>query len=201
MKVTSLQLDAIKELINIGVGNGASLLNRMLNKPIALQAIEVQILGPNDFGDSVNFDGDSSVVHMGFNGALSGRVSLIFPNKDAIRLLDLIAPWLNVDASIGKVKKNVLTEVGNIVINGVVGSLSNVLNLQSNYYLPQYYQGQIRDMVRPEQIGAVLLANTQYTIEEEAIKGTLLIFLELRSMTELQRHLDILLKNKPGSKL
>ncbi|WP_430817642.1 hypothetical protein [Carboxylicivirga sp. RSCT41] len=201
MKVTSLQLDALKELINIGVGNGANLLNKMLNKPIALNTIEVHILSHKDYESYIDFEENTSIVHMGFDGTFGGRVNLIFPNKDAVRLLELIAPWLNVDASIGKVKKNVLTEVGNIVINGVIGSLSNVLKLQSSYSLPQYYQGHISELLKTEQIGAVILANTQYAIEEESIKGTLLIFLELRSIVELQKHLDKLVNNQSESNL
>ncbi len=195
MKLSDQQLDALKELINIGVGKGASLLNKMLNKPIILNAINVQII---DWHDSVllaHQTTNASIVHMDFKGQINGRANLIFPNRDAIRLLGLIAPWLNVDTSISHVKRNVLTEVGNIVINGVIGSLNNVLNLQSSYTLPWYSDNTISDFYDGLEKGKFILANTQYAIEDQTIKGTLLIFLELSSFQVLGELLDNLNSN------
>ncbi|MBS2212473.1 hypothetical protein KEM09_13740 [Carboxylicivirga mesophila] len=190
MELSALQLDALKELINIGVGKGASLLNRMLNKPIELKTIHVQIVDWHDDVLQEYQTKNASIVHMDFNGQINGRANLIFPNRDAIRLLGLIAPWLNVDTSISHVKKNVLTEVGNIVINGVIGSLNNVLNLHSSYTLPCYSDGALYDFFVGMGKGKFILANTQYAIEEQAIKGTLLIFLELNSFQVLGELLD-----------
>ena len=192
MKLTALQLDALKELINIGVGNGAHLLNRMLDKPIALKAIDVKIINKSELKQLNDFDRNTSIVHMGFEGILRGRANLIFPNQDAVRLLSLIAPWLQVDTSIGQVKKNVLTEVGNILINGVIGSVSNQLNLQSSYSLPQYHQGDIEELIEDSGTGRYILANTQYDIESEKITGSLLIFFELESIQVMQKYLDAL---------
>ncbi len=81
MKLSDQQLDALKELINIGVGKGASLLNKMLNKPIILNAINVQII---DWHDSVllaHQTTNASIVHMDFKGQINGRANLIFPNR------------------------------------------------------------------------------------------------------------------------
>lgn len=195
MELSDLQLDALKELINIGVGKGASLLNKMLNKPIQLNTINVQIVDWHDEVLSEYQTKNASIVHMDFNGQIKGRANLIFPNKDAIHLLGLIAPWLQVDTSISHVKRNVLTEVGNIVINGVIGSLNNVLKLQSSYTLPWYSDGALYDFFNGLGKGKFILANTQYAIEEQSIKGTLLIFLELSSFKVLGQLLDNLNNN------
>ncbi len=195
MELSTLQLDALKELINIGVGKGASLLNKMLNKPIVLNTINVQIVDWHDEALLQYQAKNASIVHMDFSGQINGRANLIFPNKDAVHLLGLIAPWLNVDTSINQVKENVLTEVGNIVINGVIGSLNNVLHLESSYTLPWYSDGALFDFFNGLGRGKFILANTQYEIEEQSIKGTLLIFFELSSFQVLGELLDNLNRN------
>ncbi len=190
MELSDLQLDALKELINIGVGNGASLLNQILNQPIALSAIHVDVVDIADLNTVANFDKNASTVLMAFEGQLTGKAKLIFPNNDALKLLNLIAPWINIDTSIGQVKKNVLMEVGNIVINGVIGCISNALKITSKYSLPQYWQGDILDLFKNSNSGTVILANTQYEIESHKIKGSLLIFLEVHSFETLSKLLD-----------
>lgn len=49
MALTDKQSDALKELINIGVGRGASALNMMLNSHIRLQVPFVKVLSPTDW--------------------------------------------------------------------------------------------------------------------------------------------------------
>jgi len=190
MELSILQLDALKELINIGVGNGANLLNQILKQSIILSTIDVSIVDVTELNTVTCFDNNASTVLMSFDGQLTGKAKLIFPNNDALRLLDLIAPWINIDTSIGQVKKNVLMEVGNIVINGVIGSISNALKITSNYSLPQYYQGDIMSQFKSSVSGTVILANTQYEIESHEIKGSLLIFLEVNSFQTLSHLLD-----------
>lgn len=190
MELSQFQLDALKELINIGVGNGANLLNKILNQPIVLSTIDVSIVDINDLDCQHMFNQDASTVLMTFKGQLNGKANLIFPNNDVHKLLGLIVPWINMDTSINQVKKNVLMEVGNIVINGVVGSLSNALSITSNYTLPQFWQGDISNLFMGRCRGKFILANTQYKIEQEEITGKLLIFLEVSSFKKLSYLLD-----------
>jgi chemotaxis protein CheC len=43
MKLTARQLDALQELVNIGIGQAAGILNDMIDSPIRLQIPYVQI--------------------------------------------------------------------------------------------------------------------------------------------------------------
>ena len=48
MDLTPDQIDALKELINIGIGRSASMLNEMVNTRVYLQVPSVKVFSPKD---------------------------------------------------------------------------------------------------------------------------------------------------------
>ncbi|MFP5259477.1 MAG: chemotaxis protein CheC, partial [Acidobacteriota bacterium] len=51
MSLSSLQLDILQELINIGVGRAAGMLNQMVNTHIQLQVPVLRVLTPKQLAD------------------------------------------------------------------------------------------------------------------------------------------------------
>jgi chemotaxis protein CheC len=190
MTLSAIHLDILKELINIGVGNGANLLNKMIKQPIKLSTIEVKIVDATDIINEQLIEGEASSVEMNFSGELNGRTNLLFPSESALKLIDLVAPGIKVEDGFSQVKKNVLMEIGNIVINGVVGSLSNILKIHSRYSLPVFHQGLVQNLFEEENNGKFILAKTRFDILDHRISGSLLIFLEVEAYKTLEKLLD-----------
>ena len=182
MNVTEEELDALQELINIGVGRAASLLNEMVDSHIRLKIPVVKVLTANEAYQELTkrfHDEALASVKLRFTGSFYGTASLIFPTDSASTLVAVLTgedPSADLDA----VKIGTLSEIGNIVINGVMGSLSNVLKRHLNYTLPVYLEDTLENLLLSayESDSKILLAQASFTIERlEIIGDIILVFL------------------------
>lgn len=195
--VSEMQLDALREVINIGVGRAAATLNEMLQKHVSLQIPDVTIIeldGLDDALGTLNSERLSS-VRLGFSGEFSGMASLVFPPDSAAKLVDALtdsAPSADMDS----LRIATLSEVGNIVINGVMGSLSNMMSLHLNYTLPSYTERRLNELLVPDSIddeGPILIARTHFHIEELALQGVIYLLFTAGSFQLLLDHIDKLI--------
>jgi chemotaxis protein CheC len=148
MNPTARQLDALSELINIGVGRSADVLNTMFNSHIDLQVPFVKILMPDDFRKEIEALGSDSLsaVHLIFKGMFSGTAQLIFPAVTASKLVTTVTGEEVMSESLDEIRSGTLCEIGNIVLNGLMGSISNVLKMNLKYSVPTYLEGKIGNL-------------------------------------------------------
>jgi chemotaxis protein CheC len=195
MTYTVDQIDAIKEIINVGVGRGAKVLNGMLGAHVQLQVPTLKILSPDEFtGEMQSFNQDPlSCVSLPFQGNTRGVAELVFPRTTASRLIDVLVQDESDYADMDSIRAATLTEVGNIVLNAVMGSISNILKFRLTYSIPQYANteasvilplgGKLQDMT-------ILLAQTHFLAQELAVEGNIMLFLEIASFDKLVAALD-----------
>ena len=190
MQLTEDQIDALKELVNIGVGRAASVLNEIVNAYIKLQIPFIKVLTPQELQQELKqrFDDDIlSAVQLRFSGSFRGIAELVFPKESAKVLVAIVTGENSGDQDLDAVKIGTLSEVGNIIINGVIGSISNVLRQQMNYGVPQYIEDKIENLLSGDiqSDDAILLAQTQFTIEELRIIGNIILIFEVKSFDAL----------------
>lgn len=191
MNLTPEEIDGLTEVINIGVGKAARVLNEIIDSHICLQIPYVTVLSPTGAKDALSQRLGSdhlSAVRLGFNGTLSGNAQLLFPTDSASKLVAII---LNEDlgnADLDSVKIGALTEVGNIFISGVMGAISNLLRQDFNYSLPIYIEGLIPQLLNDstsEYDATILLAQTRFTIEQLQIEGDIVLIFKVGSFEAL----------------
>ena len=187
MELTADELDALKELINIGVGNAAGMLNEMIQFPIQLEIPDIELLSSIElqrelkerFGIEL-----LSVVQLAFSGSFSGSAQLLFPTESAVNLVSVLTGEDKASLDLDSLKISTLSEVGNMVINGVMGSISNVLDQPLDYAVPYYVEEEIEELLLKEQCleyGTVLLAPAHFSIEELQIHGDIMLFFDVGS--------------------
>jgi len=143
MKLSTRQLDALQELVNIGIGQAAGVLNDMIDSPIRLQIPYLQILTPIDVEEELeqHLNGEQiAAVQLKFTGSFGGIAQLVFPTNSAALLVTMLTGEEGTH-DLDSVKIGTLSEVGNIVINGVMGAISNVLQQRLNYSIPTIAKG------------------------------------------------------------
>lgn len=192
---TEYQLDALRELINIGVGRAASMLSEMVNARIILQVPFLKLLYPENLRREVAHlgDGHLAAVRLGFQGPFSGIAALVFPPDSASKLVSVLTGEEMGTPDLDSGKVGTLSEVGNIVINGVMGSIANVVNLQINYTLPSYIEDNIENLMTPAGAvpdATVVLARTRFTVEHLHIEGDIMLIFEVGSFSALMRAIN-----------
>ena len=91
------------------------------------------------------------------------------------------------------VRAGTLSEVGNIVINGVMGSFGNLLHIPLTYELPFYFEGAPEHLLKfqnAEPDLTMLLAHTRFSVQDLEIQGTILLVFEVRSFDSLLEAVD-----------
>ncbi|MBW4561037.1 MAG: chemotaxis protein CheC [Mojavia pulchra JT2-VF2] len=190
MNVTAEELDALQELINIGVGRAASLLNEMVDSHIRLEIPFVKVLTATAAYQELAarfHDDNLASVRLGFTGSFYGTAGLIFPTDSASTLVAVLTGEEPGSADLDAVKIGTLSEIGNIVINGVMGSISNVLKQRMNYTLPVYLEDTIDNLLLPANASSskILLAQARFTIEQLEIIGDIILVFEVSTFDAL----------------
>ena len=187
MRLNEEQLDALTEIVNIGVGRGAASLNALVDQPVALCVPKVRLCGLTDLQaelDAAEEPVDTSVVQ-GFEGAITGRAMLAFPKRSGVALAKLLTEedeTADHDDALEFDLAGILEEIGNIVLNGVLGSLANVFEDDFQYSVPELCSGSAsqaltRDVAAPAMGDqpTCLLADARFELAESRISGSLLL--------------------------
>ena len=191
MKLSTRQLDALQELVNIGIGQAAGVLNDMIDSPIRLQIPYLQILTPIDVEEELeqHLNGEQiAAVQLKFTGSFGGIAQLVFPTNSAALLVTMLTGEEVGTQDLDSVKIGTLSEVGNIVINGVMGAISNVLQQRLNYSIPTYSEGTIANLLVSGGLATdtvVLLAQTSFMIERLHIEGDIILIFNVNSFDTL----------------
>lgn len=188
-------LHILQELINIGVGRGAQVLNTLLSHHVVLDVPQVTETSPSQLVEALGIDETQplSCVQMGYRGALQGEVQLLFPADAASQMVNLLVQDGYAPEELDFIRQATMTEVGNIVINAVVGTLSNLFGFHLQYTLPVYRGGtlsSIEDQAELSTMEVILLAKTRFTIEELSLTGNMLLFFSLPTYQELEAALE-----------
>ena len=93
-----------------------------------------------------------------------------------------------------------LQEIGNIVLNGVMGSIGNVLNRHITYIPPDYFEGGLSSLVDLESAPLVILyVRTRFEIESLEVGGDIIVVFQLESFDVLLGALRDLIHGADGN--
>jgi chemotaxis protein CheC len=135
MEVTysDLQLDALRELANIGSGTAATALSSMLGRPVDVSVPSATAVPLADAVDAAGpSDLDVTAVVLPIFGDFDGIVLLLFPPADASALCQLLG--VEADSEFGL---SALGEIGNILGSAYVGALGMMTGLELEPRPPQ----------------------------------------------------------------
>lgn len=184
MNLADGQIDALKELINIGVGRAAGVLNTMLHSHVRLQVPFIEILSPSALEKKKRELGRErlSAVRLTFTGPFSGTASLVFPTESAAKLVAILTDDETAYPDLDSIRTGTLTEVGNIVLNGVMGAIGNELEQHIRYSVPTYMENPIETLLTASDLNSratVIWAQAQFTIEQYQIDSNIILLFEV----------------------
>lgn len=197
MCITITQLDALQELVNIGVGHAASILNEILDAPIRLQVPQIKIVSPQELSRALEDQiGETlvSAMRLPFTGSLNGTALLIFPLESAAQLMAVVMREEIDLPDLDAVKRGILSEVGNILLNSIMGEISNALQQALRYAIPFYCEESAQNLlpgVEWKEETKILLAQTHLACELLQITGEIILVFTVHSFDVLLSSLDM----------
>lgn len=194
-ELDALQADALREIINIGVGRAASMLNGIVRARIQLRIPEIRVLTPDEVKEVLaeRRRHRLSVVRLPFQGRFSGAAELVFPEESAAKLVSVLAAEDELPLDADGARSAALTEVGNILLNGVMGSFANLLKQPLRYAVPVYSEfGKEAGGVLPEMDSttAVVFAQIHFLVHELHVVGDVILVFGTGSFDALLESID-----------
>jgi chemotaxis protein CheC len=187
MNLLPSQIDSLKEMVNIGVGHAAGVLNAMLNSRVRLQVPIVEMMSYDELQSKVQTigHGNLSSVRIGFKGPFSGNASLVLPAEGAVKLVSMLTDVEAGSSDLNEMQVATLTEVGNIVLNGVMGAIGNELKLHVFYTVPIFVDNPFEVLLATGQTqvdSSVVWVQTHFTVDTESIFGDIILVFEVGSL-------------------
>lgn len=195
--------DILIELFNVAVGKASALLSEITSKKVLLHVPDVQML---DFSDKSKItgsvrpqrlDGTLMVSSITFQKELSGKANLIFPADKVRTLINLcmgICEKENYeDLKFTDIDLDIIKEIGNIVLNSIIGEIGNSLNIPFSYSLPEVSlldDTEFGSESEENQYAYWLILSVSFNINGTEIVGAIRIELNIASMTNLLKKID-----------
>lgn len=131
LSLRDLQLDALREVANIGAGHAATALSQMTDNRIMITVPTINIARLEDMPAQITEDEEPiAAVMMHMLGDLTGRTLLVFPQPTAMRLAELMLRRPGGScAEFGVLEQSAMKEAGNILAGAYMNALSEFMGL------------------------------------------------------------------------
>ncbi len=192
--LSELELDAIQELLNIGVGNAASALSTMVGEEVHLNVPRILLLKNADAERWLGSlgAGDLTAVTQLFSGDFDGKALLLFPYAKSMTLVRSILREEMPVESQAEMERETLLEVGNIVLNACFGTVTNMLNLNVASSVPILHLHSRSDVVLPPSPNHdfLLIINMHFLVKASELTGYLSFVMDIANLTRFKQSIQ-----------
>lgn len=190
--LSELEHDALTELVNIGVSRAASSLRNMVGEQVTLAVPSVEVVSRKAAATLIREreSGELIAVRQDFEGAFSGRALLIFPESNSLPLVHAVTGDELGPDEVVAMENEALSETGNVVLNGCLATMANMLKRPLSMSLPQVLRGDgdlfFELSERADDQGVVLFLYINFSISGRDIRGYIAMLMDLPSLEALK---------------
>lgn len=191
-------LDVLKEIGNIGAGNAATALAKMIDKKVDMKVPKVSILEFKEVPELLGGE-ETQVCGIFFKieGDINGSIMFLLEMESAFNLIDLLMP--REEHLMDEFTYSALQEIGNILSGSYVSSLSGLTGLNMHISIPSLcidMAGAILSVpaIQFGQIGdKILIIENQFIEpdENEAVRGFFFLIPDVDSYDILFKSLGV----------
>jgi chemotaxis protein CheC len=183
------QKDAVTELVNIAFSRTAAALSELTGNRVELTVPEVSahpMAGLiSALGQFVR--GDVATVHQIFGGPVSGDAFLLLDIDGAARLVDLLTDAGAPTREMGASAREVLAEVGNILLNACLGVFGDLLQVRFTFAVPRLHLEALGSMlgslvIDDSELRHALLVGARFRVRDSEVTGCMVLVLGVTSL-------------------
>ncbi len=197
MQLTALQQDALIELLNIGFGRAAASLSQLTGHRVLLDVPEVTVHPVDEVCAALErvIRTDVASVHQIFSGPVAGDALLILDYQGAAMLKELLTNEPALPLAIDASAREVITEVGNILLNACLGTFGNLLKVQVSFSVPKLNLETLSALLTSLRIHRnglqyALVVHAGFKLRDAEVHGFLVIVLSVASLDRLIRAVE-----------
>lgn len=201
--LNEIERDALTEVFNIGVGQAAAAMSQMVNEEVTLSVPSVEFLSRSAVARGLTQDVGQRIcgVSQRFEGTFDADAILMFPESKSLEIVRMmIGEDIPLD-ELSDMEQEALSEIGNIILNALIGTLANVFGSEFSSSLPVFHLGTSSEILRVEQNtgdDVVMLLHIDFNLEKHHINGYVAFLLDVSSMRGLKDSLNRFIGNIGG---
>ncbi|AYD40725.1 chemotaxis protein CheC [Clostridium fermenticellae] len=132
--LTPMQLDALREIGNIGTGNAATALSQLINKKVDMTVPSVNVVPFDDIFSSIGGDEIAVGVIVRVLGDTPGNILFIFEKDIALNLVELLIGKR--EDYLSEMGNSVICEIGNIISSSYMNAIAKFTGLSITPSVP-----------------------------------------------------------------
>lgn len=194
--LTELQTDALAEMFNVGAGQAAASLSEIVGDEVLLSIPRIAFCRRDELGGNLSSLRSERLgaVRQDFSGAFTVNASLLFTEDKALEIVrEMLGSHVSVD-DLPEFEQEAMCELGNIILNACMASISEMLDIEMSSTLPHYQVDRtevvLQDLTADMQQPVVLVLHIDLTIEKRQTHGALVFLLSSASFHELLAAVD-----------
>lgn len=197
--------DIIREVVNVGVGDAADALSKLVKSPVKISVPEISII---DIGEIAGF-AEKEMKDIGvfisqeFTGEIKGRALLAYSRECSQSLLATIMSIDKEITALTKIEISTLEEIGNLILVSCISTIGDMIENPFSFELPMvstsggetFFRTLARKLQEDQKC---IVAKNKMVVKEKMIEGYIFIFLRF---SDINRIIESLKKNgaaKPG---
>jgi len=197
--INAIQMDVLKEIANIGSGNAASSLSRMLDNPVK---IAIPYIGIKGFNEACDMLGGAEAIMVGtlllLTEGISGMMMFLLPVDAACELVNMLMYTdIKSHEEIDEIGFSAINEVSNIMSGSFVGAISKMTGIAIDISPPEATLDMLGSIMSVPSIyyakmsDTILLIQNELEIEGKKTHASVLLLPDMESLEKLMSSLGI----------
>jgi len=181
MEILEEKKDILQEMINTGIGRAAVSFSDMLQKEINLSVPTLHFFSLDELKIYLNELQNTEYVNVvqSFAGDMTGRGIVSFPLVGGKTIVSTLMDYPESrEPDFGTMERELIAEVGNVIINAVGSSMCNMADIETFFEMPKIeFSNQIIqiDTESPENI--YCLGEGQFSVKGADIEGRIMFII------------------------
>jgi len=186
-----LEHDALTELFNIGLHRAAASLSELTGQRIVVDSPRLWACPIAEVRGQLSelVVGELATVHQIFRGKVAGDAVLLLEyDKAALLTGELTHGEVGLGGQLDQSAREVLAEVGNIVLSACLSAFGDILKVTVSFAVPRIHIESVEELIRSlligdEELQFALIAATRFQLSKLEVGGYLIFVLGLTSLS------------------
>ena len=183
--LNEMERDVVTELFNIGVGHAAAAFGQLTREKVQLAVPRVDIVSYAEAAEQLaEATGEPMIgIRQDFEGPLTGVAALIFPERRSLEIVRAAIDDRFPLDDVSELERETLLEIGNIILNSCLASISDMLGMTTAASLPHLVHSAPPDLLdnlsaRSTSIDRIVLfLHIDFSVSRLNVSGYLLFIL------------------------
>ncbi|HEB53766.1 MAG TPA: response regulator [bacterium] len=203
-ELTDDQADVLKEAFNIGVGQSAAALTRLIggDREIQLSVPAIELTTIAELARRVSPGGaDVCAVMQRYHGPIQGKAHLLYSAAESLELArELIGTDTAVE-QLSEMESDALREIGNIVLNACVSTFGNMFEIEIHSDVPHVVTDSamavLTDFGARSEDEQLLYLRMDFNLRDRDLQGHLSFTMGEQELADLMGYIDRFLDGVP----